>query len=242
MYIKRTVRAGRIVEIEKYSSARYGHRGGHRAANSQPTPAGQAAANARRATARLRWLLNENFTDGDLHAVLTYRPGDRPDEADARQHMEKLLRILRKTARQSGTVLRYVHTTEYRNAAIHHHMILSGVTLEQLRQAWTHGGVHVTPLYGGDYAALAAYLIKETAKTFREGRKDGEGAAPYGKRWCASRNLRKPKIRVEVVPAESWTEHPRPLKGYQIVPDSVETGTNEENGLPWTRYRMRRIE
>ena len=266
MYIKRTVRAGRTIEVEKYYSARWGVRGGHRAAHTAPTGQTQAAANERRAVCRLRWLLNENFRDGDLHAVLTYREDNRPDEQQARQNMEKLLRVLRKTAKKMGTELRYIHTTEYRNAAIHHHLIVSGVTLEQLRTAWPHGGVHVTPLYGGEYPRLAEYIVKETRKTFREGRRSPGGddvsapgresssqedeterdaarrAAPFAKRWCASRNLRKPQIRVEAIPAETWSRSPRPLKGYMIVPDSIEMGTHEETGMPWMRYRMRRIE
>ena len=32
------------------------------------------------------------------------------------------------------------------------------------------------------------------------------------------------------------------MKGYMIVPDSIEMGTHEETGMPWMRYRMRRIE
>ena len=236
MYIKRTVRAGRTIEVEKYYSARWGVRGGHRAAHTAPTGETQAAVNERRAVCRLRWLLNENFRDGDLHAVLTYREDNRPDEQQARQNMEKLLRVLRKTAKKAGAELRYVHATEYKRKKIHHHLIAAGVTLEQLRKAWPHGGVHVTPLYGGEYPALAEYIVKETRKTFRE------QDAPFAKRWCASRNLRKPQIRVEAIPAESWSRSPRPLKGYMIVPDSIEMGTHEETGMPWMRYRMRRIE
>ena len=60
---------------------------------------------------------------------------------------------------------------------------------------WTHGRPKVNPLDDtGNYRELAEYLIKETSKTF------AEAAGPYKKRWNQSKNLRKPKIKIEVVP------------------------------------------
>ena len=236
-YIRRTVRCGKVIEIEKYYAPAYGRRGRRRAPKTAPTPEDVARVNEKNAVNRLRWLLNANFSGGDLHAVLTYRREDRPDETEARLRIQKALRLMRKTAKASGTVLRYIHATEYKRRAIHHHMIVSGVTLEQLQAAWPWGRVHVTPLdASGEYGTLAAYLVKETRATF------ADGNAPFAKRWCASRNLAQPVIRYEVVHAESWRKLPRALKGYILVPDSVEVGVHEVTGAPWQRYWMRRIE
>lgn len=236
-YIKRTVRAGKVIEIEKYYAPTYGRHGRRRAPRTAPTPEDVARVNEKNAINRLRWILDANFRGGDLHAVLTYRRADRPDETEARARLQKALRILRKTAKGSGTILRYVHATEYRRRAIHHHMIVSGVTLDQLQDAWPWGRVHATPLdASGEYGTLAAYIVKETRTTFRD------GAAPFAKRWCASRNLVQPEIKTEVVHAESWRKLPRAPKGYILVPDSVEVGVHEVTGQPWQRYWMRKIE
>lgn len=265
-YIKRTVRAGKVIEVEKYYAPTYGRNGRRRAPRTAPTPEDVARVNEKNAVNRLRWLLNANFRGGDLHAVLTYRRDDRPDveaasraaraDADsqpntpqeensaacsaeniARARLQKALRILRKTARASGTVLKYVHATEYKRRAIHHHLIVSGVTLDQLQDAWPWGRIHATPLdASGEYGTLAAYIVKETRTTFRD------GAAPFAKRWCASRNLVQPEIKTEVVHAESWRKLPRAPRGYILVPDSVEVGVHEVTGQPWQRYWMRKIE
>ena len=236
-YIKRVVRCGAVIEVEKYYAPVYGRNGRRRAPNTCPTPEAAAKVNEKNAINRLRWLINANFSGGDLHAVLTYRRDERPDEQEARARIQKCLRILRKTARDSGTVLRYIHATEYKRRAIHHHMIVSGVTLEHLQAAWPWGRVHVTPLdRSGEYGTLAAYLVKETSKTI------ADGTAPFAKRYCASRNLVQPEIRTEVVHAESWRKLPKALKGYILVPDSVEVGVHEVTGQPWQRYWMRKIE
>ena len=236
-YIRRTVRCGKVIEIEKYYAPAYGRHGHRRAPKIAPTPEDVTRVNEKNAVNRLRWLINANFGAGDLHAVLTYRREDRPDEAEARIRIQKCLRLLRKTARTSGTILKYIHAAEYKRRAIHHHMIVSGVTLAQLQAAWPWGRVHVTPLdASGEYGTLAAYLVKETRATFTD------GTAPFAKRWCASRNLIQPEIRYEVVHAESWRKLPRALKGYILVPDSVEVGVHEVTGQPWQRYWMRQIE
>ena len=236
-YIRRIVKAGKVIEVEKYFAPAYGRNGRRRAPKTAPTPEAAAKVNEKNAINRLRWLINANFSGGDLHAVLTYRRDDRPDEAEARARIQKALRILRKTARDSGTVLRYRHATEYKRRAIHHLMIVSGVTLEQLQAAWPWGRVHVTPLdSSGEYGTLAAYLVKEPSKTI------ADGTAPFAKRYCASRNMVQPEIRTEVVHAESWRKLPKAIKGYILVPDSVEVGVHEVTGQPWQRYWMRRIE
>ena len=236
-YIRRIVKAGKVIEVEKYFAPVYGRHGRRRAPKSCPTPEDVARANEKNAINRLRWLLNANFGAGDLHAVLTYRKADRPDEQEARRRLQRSLRIQRKEARESGDELKYIHATEYKRRAIHHHMIVSGVTLEQLQAAWPWGRVHVTPLdRSGEYGTLAAYLVKETSKTI------ADGTAPFAKRYCASRNLVQPEIRTEVVHAESWRKLPKALKGYILVPQSVQVGVHEVTGAPWQRYWMRRIE
>ena len=239
-YLKRTVRCGRLVEVEKYYAAGWGagHGSCRRAPKTAATPEDMRRVNERNARRRLRWLINANFGRGDLHVTLTYRKDERPeDPAELRQRLGVFLRKARALARRSGTELRYIHVTEYASTAPHHHVILHGLTLQQLEALWPWGRVRASALDAGpDYGSLAAYLVKETSRTFRE------PDHPYGRRWCASRNLVQPEIRTEVVHAESWRKAPKAIKGYILVPDSVEVGVHEVTGAPWQRYWMRRIE
>lgn len=234
-YIKKTISAGKLIEVQKYFAPRYGRNGRPRGENRNATPADVAAVNERRSVQKLRWLLNANFVRGDCHAKLTYRIEDRPDEAEARARLEKFLRQARRKLAREGRELKYIHVTEYESTAIHHHIVCN-MSLMEIMDLWPWGLVPNTPLDGNDYTALAEYLVKETRRTFRSER------APFARRYCASRNLVQPAIRREIIHAESWRKAPKPIRGYQIMPQSVEVGVHEVTGQPWQRYWMRKIE
>lgn len=235
-YIKRTVRAGKTIEIYKYFSSRYGRKGIKRGKNENPTPEEMQKINERRAEEKLRHILNENFGMGDIHLVIGYRRGSKPEPEEARKHLDKLMRGLRKYFREKEDELRYVTVTEYKRARIHHHMVIPDVPPAVLYQLWPYGRPHITPLDGsGQYGDLAAYLIKETAATYAAG-------GPYGKRWNASKNLRRPQEKVEVVRADSWTREPRPIKNYYVEKESVRSGTHKATGYEYQFYRMIRLQ
>ena len=86
-------------------------------------------------------------------------------------------------------------------------------------------------LYGNDFVKLAAYLLKEVNKTFRE------PDAPSRKRWNQSKNLIQPKPIIKVVSASKWRNEPKARKGYTLLTDSI---VNEISifGFPFQHYRM----
>lgn len=232
-YLKITAIAGRTVEVYKTYSARYGKRGIPRGTRVAPTPERQQRINEKNAETRLRLKLNANFGPGDYHAVFTYRRENRPMPGQARKHRELFIRKARAAYRAAGLELKYIAVTEYKRKAIHHHFILSHVDPAQLTAIWPHGRVHITPLdNSGQYGQLAAYLIKETGETFREGN------APFGCRYTCSRNLKEPEIKREVIEAQSWRQEPKPVQGYALEKDSVRGGVHEATGWPWQFYRM----
>lgn len=241
-YYKKTVRCGAVIEVYKYQRPnRRPDAEKPRAPKSKPTPEQVAEVNERNAEMYLRWRMNANFGPGDLHVVLTYRRGTRPTPEEARAHLERFLRKLRAACRQRGQEFKYISVTEWKGRAIHHHLVCSGCDAAMISALWcgdgSHGHIHATPLdASGQYKDLAAYLIKETARTFREGR----GA--YRKRWNESKNLIHPKPEIEKIKARGWREAPTPIKGYVIEPETVETGINAVSGLEWQRYTMRRID
>lgn len=234
-YVKRVVRAGATIEIKKYFSARYGKRDREvRAERTAESSEKQQQINERNAVEKLTWLLNANFGPGDLHLVLTYRQDERPLAEESEALMQKFLRKARKLYKSSGKDLKYVWVTEFENTAIHHHLVVNSFDLREIEKLWPHGRVLCSVLDEKcEYSQLAAYLIKETRKSFRSGKISG-------KRWNASKNLTKPKIEKVIVASDSWTNDPKPLKGYYIAKELTELGI-DDFGFPYQKYVMIKI-
>lgn len=227
-YIIKEYRAGHTIEIYKTYSARYGK---HlpRSPNSNPTPEAVKRNNERLAEMKLRLLLNANFKKGDLHLTLTYKEPQEPQQA--KTQLEKFLRVMRRTYKAQDMELKYIAVTEYLNVRIHHHVIVNSIDFRIIQEIWQCGLVRPVCLYDDDFAKLAAYLIKETKKTFRE------PDAPSRKRWNQSRNLIQPKPIIKVVSASKWRNEPKARKGYNLLTDSI---VNDVSifGIPYQHYRM----
>ena len=234
-YYKTTIVAGRTIEVIKGYSKMIGNHN-KRSARRNKTPEEVERINQRQAEARLRRLINANFGEGDIHLVLTYKKNDRPDPAEAKKRIDKFIRRLRTRYKKLGVELKYIHVTEYATSAIHHHLIINSIdsNLNKLiRECWPHGSPHLTPLDDtGQYKDLAAYLIKETSKTF----KDPE--AVHKQRYSTSKNLKKPHVKTVLIDSERWREDPKPIKGYLIDKTSVENGVSEWSGRRFQRYTM----
>lgn len=195
-------------------------------------------ANMEQATKRLARKINANFRPGDWHVVLTYRRDERPDPEQARKILREFLRQMRKVYQTAGYVFKYIHATEYKNKAIHHHLIVNNIndgkktTTDYVRMYWKgKGNPKFTGLYDdGEYKKLADYIIKETEKTFRE--------RPEKQRYACSRNLiiPKPERRIRTV-KRLWQQDPKPRPGYYIDQDSLFNGF-DFMGYPYQRYVM----
>ena len=86
-----------------------------------------------------------------------------------------------------------------------------------------------------NWSQLAAYIVKNGV----EGREKGEPIFKH--RYSTSRNLRKPKEKVEIIYAGWWSENPKPLKGYEIIKDS-QRDTFGKEGYPYQTYTMIRTD
>ena len=227
-YMYREYRAGQTVEVYKTYSARYGK---HlpRSPNRNPTSPAVMKNNERIAEMKLRLLLNENFKRGDLFITLTY--ADAPDTSEAKKELAKFIRAARAKYKAAGSELRYISVTEYLSTRIHHHIVMNSIDPRILQEIWSEGLVRSEQLYGNDFAGLAAYLIKETKKTFREEN------SPSKKRWNQSKNLRQPKEIVRVIPAKRWNTEPKGRKGYILITDSIVNDVSPF-GIPYQHYRM----
>lgn len=234
-YREKVVIAGKTIEVSKSHSIRYPGKKIPRSPNANATPEEQKKINERNAETNLRHLINTNFGYQDIHLVLTYRREKRPaTPEDAKADLEKFLRKLRGHYKKRGQELKYIAVTEYKNKSIHHHLIINSMDeIKELTELWPHGQPRPTYLdNSGQYGQLASYLIKETSKTFNTDERI------YGKRWCASKNLEKPKVVTRIIAACTWQKEPKPKAGYYIEESSRKNGISDVTGFPYQFYRM----
>lgn len=241
-YIKRTVKAGKTLEIKKYFSARGIIKEKGRGVKEKPTPEDVAKQNEKNAIEKLRWLLNANFEGGDLFLALTYDSKLPPPEREkAKKDIEVFLRKARGIYKKEGKEFKYIAVTEYEAKRIHHHIVCNKIDARELWELWEkqcgHGAMRTRYLDGsGQYAELAEYLVKETKRTFRLN--NGVGR----KRWNASKNLTQPEIKKEVIERNSWRKDPQPIKGYWLDKGSIESGVCGIYETPYQEYRLYKIE
>lgn len=247
-YIIEIVQAGRTVEVQKYYSSRYGKKGIKRGKNRSITKEEQRRVNKRAAEKKLRRIINENFQEGDTHLVLDYRKDRRPaDRKQMRADADEFLREMRKLYKHLGIPFKYIHVMEIgKKGALHHHLIINTpeeISQREIVRCWKgRGRTHHNPLDDtGQYAQLAAYLIKQSDGMLKE------PDALQGKRWNSSRNLRKPRIlKKEPVKDRGWYNRvarlPKKLeKSYYLDGDSIREGIHEKTGYTFFEYTFVKI-
>lgn len=226
-------------EVENIFSGRYGKRtppSGRRA----QTPEEQERINEQQCIRKLRRKIHANFDKDDLFETLTYGRDRRPDPKGAAHELRLLLNRLRGIWKRAGTDLRYIVVTEYKSKSIHHHLIVNdlpdGTGAKKIAQSWSRNG-HANTKYlyeDGQYEQLAAYLIKETSKTFRDPNN------PSKLRYSCSRNLVTPVAKTRILKRDDWPEEPRVPKGYYLEKDSLVNGVNKM-GYRFQFYRLIKI-
>lgn len=224
-YCKKTILAGKTLEIEKYHRAGQG-KNSIRQPKAQLSSEEQQKRNEALAIRKLTWEINGNFGPGDYHLTLTYRdPAPEPEEA--KKQLAKYLRRLRGAYRAAGKELKYIAVTEYKYQRIHHHLIVNRIDLGVLTGLWERGQVRAAILdKTGSYWRLAEYLVKETRRSFS----GAPGTLAGKRRWTPSKNLKRPEPKVEEVQSGGYRKEPaktlkRGGKQYFLDPDR-----------PWERY------
>lgn len=216
----------------------------HRRRRFKSTPEQQKERNRRLAERKLLVLLHNNFDCNGLHLVLSY-DNEPVNITKAKNEIENFIRRLRYTYKKFGTELKYIQVTEYRNKRLHHHMIINGI--EEISPAkiqnniWKNGFVRNTPLKKEEcHNKLAAYLIKETSKTFNTNER------VFGKRYTSSRNLQLPEPQEEIQQGTEKEVINIPLidtfegKEYELIKGSEYIGINDYTGLTYAEYAMKK--
>ena len=239
-YVKRTVRAGRTVEVTRYYSRRLGATGNGRERIAKGMSREAEESKWKRAEDRVRWLLNENFRPGDLWMRMSLPGGQRLEREEAVAVVRDFLRRLKREYGKRGCELRYVYTAGLgRRGGLHFHIVLPGcVDSAVVERCWhsaagtaecPYPSTNTRHLYEEcSYGKLAAYLIKNSRETW-EGRL-------FGKRYCRSRSLREPEVERRIVRARRWHREPRIPAGWRLISE-VSAGLSE-GGYPYQWYAM----
>ena len=138
-YCKRIVKAGSVIDVIEYHTARYGAPGQKREKRRKATPEEMAKANQRNKERQCWYLILANFMTGDYFLTLTYREQERPEDMELRNI-------------EVGT-----------RGAWHVHMITNRIRggLDIILKEWKHGRVQSQTMYAeGRFRDLAKYITK----------------------------------------------------------------------------------
>lgn len=227
-YLRKTIQHGKVIEVQKYFNGRYMRKKGN-APSTGKTPTEQKKWQEKQATRKVWRLLDENFGKGDLWTTLTYPAGTKPSAEEVRSDLQKFLRKMRRAYKKAGKELKYIYSAgRGKRGAAHIHMVLPKFDIEAVRDAWAeivNNGEYVRcdfkPMQKEkDYYKLAGYIIKNSKEDF-------ESEDPvYKKRYCSSRNLRKPKEKTEKINHKAWKKEAPEKKGYYIDKERSWDGIN----------------
>lgn len=233
MYLRKTYACGDYIIVKKY------HRGpmrkGGRSGRQNRSTEAMASYNAKQRSGRLQRLILANFREGDFHMTLSYKMENRPESmAEAKRILQKFNRQMRSACRRYGREWKAIYVTERGSrGACHHHLIVENFpeVMQMVQLFWTQGHADYKPLYAdGAFHQLASYLVKKETK------EENDGCS-----YSHTRNLIEPKPVTEQMPAAGWRPEPKPVKGFEILKDTIENGENPYTGLPYQEYIMRRI-
>lgn len=227
--IRETIEAGNSILVREYDLFTTAKRKGEpRRPKEQESPLSKVRANYRAAVRKLTALMNENCRDGDLHLVFTYRKEERPASYQAAKNyfLRKIIPALRQIYAEQGVAFSYYF---YRcevgtRGGIHHHLVVPQFTPLAFRRVWdaTIGNVTYSPLYTGEYSALAAYFLKS------DNPDDPVHYNPQpGRKWSMAKSVKRPKPPKKKELSGSWeTKDPYIPKGYILQADTYYVDVN----------------
>ena len=189
MYWIKKCYAGQTIDIQKtYSVRQYRQVNRTDTKNGRRTPEAMRKYNQTLAEREFARIINANFQSRDLHLVLTYRRGERPDWDGAVRDLQNFIRRLRRYFRRQDRELKFAaNIARGERGALHHHLVIPYMDVMDLPQLWS-GGYRYTPLYKHpDYTALAVYIARQDRSST-----DGTGKV-MRRRWSTSKNLIRPK-------------------------------------------------
>lgn len=224
--------AGAVIDVTVKSSMAIHKK--KRGARKNVTPEKVQKNNEKIAEKKLGRIINANFGKGSWHIILTYAEEVYSEICPgvAQKELKKFIARMRRACKRNGIEFRWIAVTEYENKRIHHHFV-TNAPLDLVEQQWKNGHALGRPFdKRKNHTNLAAYLIKETRKTFRN------DDSPVKSRYSHSRNLYIPEVRVERVSEKQLFDEPKAFKGYYIDQDSIRRYEHPITGIPHLEYQM----
>lgn len=222
---RKKIWAGDVYEVEEFYSPRTIGKKYERLLRGNLTTEEQQKRNLEIARKKLTRTINANFGAADYFLTLTY--DGAIEAADAKKKIANFFRRLKRWRLKNGQGdLKYISVLETKGRC-HHHVILNGLMGLSLKEAWE----ILFNLWGEGYiflkrlkksqedTRLASYITKENIKK-------------NAKRWSQSRNLQKPKVKIEEV-AEHKTHRPLTVPKNYIRLLYTENYFSE---IGWVRY------
>lgn len=214
MYYRDTIVAGKTILRSLVASSRVKTGKQKRRPKERPTSDAVAKVNFRNALKILTAKINHNFKQGDYHLVLTHKDTVTPQEAKKR--LERFLANMRSYCKRNDIDFKWIAVTEYKHTRVHHHIIMNNIDMKVVDKYWKYGYEKPTLLdESGNYYKLAAYLLKETEKTFRE------ESSPSKRRYTSSRNVVMPEVKREKVAGREVNQYIKPPAGYIVDEDTL---------------------
>lgn len=245
-----------FIEHEIHCDFNYGARGQKRLKKKKATPIQINKQNHWNKVKNCRRVIQTNFKTGDLWVTLAYKKDTRKSMRDFIRDIQRFQNFLRTEYKKKGKDLKWIRRLEIgKRGGLHAHFILNNIGDTQIvSETWKKsvkdaGRVYFANIDDEDgFNGLAEYICKEPDEEI-------QGQMSFlipgeKKKLCSistSRNLERPQVIKKTF--NPWSikriltgqQIITPTKGYYIDKDSVRYGINKFTGLPYMRYREKKI-
>lgn len=218
-YMKKMIYSGKLLEIEKYPIGKKGNKI-PRCGKYKVSSDSQAALNEKNAKKNFIRLVECNYTEKDLFITLNYKTKPESVAKFKRDFQNFLRRLKYHCIKNKLPEPVYMGTSHDKSARPHHHIFLNSYSWDFIRTLWKEGRVFISNLERDDeygFIQVSKYIMNE------------KNSNSFNKRWCASKNLKRPKIVKKQIKRLNIYKKIEPPKGYKItdvqITDNVFTGT-----------------
>ena len=239
------------IEYEIKYLGSHGERNSKRGKRKKATPEIIKKQNQRNREKRMRRLIKANFDEGDLWLTIKYIKGTRKPMKEIKSDLRRFIDTLRRKYKKCSAELKFIYRIEIGSqGGIHIHMIVPRIrgadTELMIQEVWKHGRINYQTLDDGNYAELAAYIVKQPDEEIEKQLKlFPEEERKELIKVSTSRNLIRPsperKVYHKRTVKKLIREGPTPTKGFYIVKDSIHIGINPYTGMSYIHYTERKV-
>ena len=238
MYIKRTVFTKNRIFVEKVKCYYFDPEAARRErrAKRYPTGEGKHERNRRRAYQNKKYLIYNNFSEGDMWVTLTYNKESIPESPEAaHRELMRIMNLIQKKLKKGGIPFVYFLKTEAGNGMrVHHHLLIRNNfdMIDMIYGYWKKFGKvrDFQEIYDMNNGKLVTYFLD-----------GGDHKGLSFEKYAHSRNLVRPKIKTQIMPMKSFRMIPLPPKaddGAEYVIQNLYNGYTDRDGYVYQSYEF----